>query len=343
MSSTRQRARSPSPRCSRRIARRRPSIDSEIPRRCSTSGCARPRIISASSKRTLPGSSQRLSSNALPNALAVRSSTSFAARDIWSTRLVVRGSLAVPPVRATTISSTSCFCSVTVEATEPCLEWGRNGQMQEHASRSDRRPPIGNGIRGPVGDPRVADATSSLPALPCEFLSRPSRSQPLESPPLSIRAGVADAPFLLPGTRPTTMKSTALHDTHLAAGARMVEFGGWHMPVQYGPILDEVKLVRERTGLFDLCHMGRVRVGGADAVRFVDHVVTCWCGGMKPGAIRYGLICREDGNPIDDVLVYRGTDEVFVVVNASNTDVDLAWLRDHAAGFSVRIEDQTDE
>ncbi len=137
------------------------------------------------------------------------------------------------------------------------------------------------------------------------------------------------------------MKSTALHDTHLAAGARMVEFGGWHMPVQYGPILEEVRLVRERSGLFDLCHMGRVEISGADAVRFVDRVATCWCGGMKPGAIRYGLLCREDGNPIDDVLVYRGTEEVFVVVNASNTEADLTWLGDHASGFAVRIEDRT--
>ncbi len=123
----------------------------------------------------------------------------------------------------------------------------------------------------------------------------------------------------------------------------MVEFGGWHMPVQYGPILDEVRAVRERTGLFDLCHMGRVRIVGPDAVALVDRVATCFCAAIPVGGIRYGLLCREDGNPIDDVLVYRGADEVFVVVNASNTEVDLAWMREHARGQAVEVQDQTDE
>ena len=123
----------------------------------------------------------------------------------------------------------------------------------------------------------------------------------------------------------------------------MVEFGGWHMPVQYGPILDEVRTVRERSGLFDLCHMGRVRIVGADAVRLVDRVATCFCAAIPAGGIRYGLMCREDGNPIDDVLVYKGTDDVFVVVNASNTEADLAWLRQHGQGRAVEIQDQTEE
>ena len=139
------------------------------------------------------------------------------------------------------------------------------------------------------------------------------------------------------------MKQTTLHDAHVALGAKMVEFGGWHMPVQYGPILDEVQRVRQRTGLFDLGHMGRVLVRGKDAVAFVDRVVTCYCGGLGEGVIRYGLLCREDGNPIDDVLVYRGESDVFIVVNASNTDADLSWLRQHGAGFDVEIVDQTVE
>lgn len=139
------------------------------------------------------------------------------------------------------------------------------------------------------------------------------------------------------------MKQTTLHDVHVDLGAKMVEFGGWHMPVQYGPILEEVQRVRQRTGLFDLGHMGRVLVRGKDAVAFVDRVVTCYCGGLGEGVIRYGLLCREDGNPIDDVLVYRGEADVFIVVNASNTDADLAWLRGHAGEFEVEIVDQTAE
>ena len=137
------------------------------------------------------------------------------------------------------------------------------------------------------------------------------------------------------------MKETPLHDLHVALGAKMVEFGGWHMPVQYGPILDEVRTVRSKAGLFDLSHMGRVRVTGDDRVKLVDRIATNFCAKIPEGAIRYALFCKEDGNPIDDLLVYKGKDEVFLVVNASNTDVDLAWMREHAKGMKVAIEDQT--
>jgi aminomethyltransferase len=138
------------------------------------------------------------------------------------------------------------------------------------------------------------------------------------------------------------MKETPLHDLHVALGAKMVEFGGWHMPVQYGPILDEVRTVRTKAGIFDLSHMGRVRVAGEDRVKLVDRIATNFCAKIPENAIRYALFCREDGNPIDDLLVYKGADEVFLVVNASNTAVDLDWIREHARGMKVAIEDQTD-
>ena len=139
------------------------------------------------------------------------------------------------------------------------------------------------------------------------------------------------------------MKHTPLSDVHPNYGAKMVEFGGWSMPVQYGPILDEVRCVRERAGLFDLSHMGRVTLRGADAVRLADRVLTSFVAKIPTNAIRYGLLCKEDGFPIDDILVYRGEDDVFLVVNAANTDRDLAWIREHAANFEVEIDDQTDE
>ena len=138
------------------------------------------------------------------------------------------------------------------------------------------------------------------------------------------------------------MNHTPLHDLHVRLGAKMVEFGGWHMPVQYGSILDEVRTVRTKAGLFDLSHMGRVRVTGPERVAFVESIVTCFVAKIPESAIRYGLFCRPDGNPIDDLLVYKGRDEVFLVVNASNTQVDLAWMREHARGRNVSIEDQTD-
>lgn len=139
------------------------------------------------------------------------------------------------------------------------------------------------------------------------------------------------------------MRQTPLHDEHEPLGGKMVEFGGWRMPVQYGPILEEVRCVRERVGLFDLSHMGRFNITGPDAVAFVDRVATCYCARIPIGAIRYGLLCRPTGNPIDDILVYRSEDEVFMVVNAGNADADREWLLAHADGFEVALEDQTDD
>lgn len=140
------------------------------------------------------------------------------------------------------------------------------------------------------------------------------------------------------------MKETPLHDLHARSGATLVEFGGWHMPVQYGPILDEARRVRGRAGLFDLSHMGRVKLSGKDALALCERTISCFVGKIGVGSIRYGLFCKPDGNPIDDLLVYRDADDViFLVVNASNTERDLAWIREHAAGLAVEIEDQTDE
>ena len=140
------------------------------------------------------------------------------------------------------------------------------------------------------------------------------------------------------------MKRTSLHDVHVALGARMVDFGGWRMPVQYGSILDEARMVRSSCGLFDLGHMGRFRITGPAAVRLVDRVTTNHCAAIPPGAIRYALLLNEEGYPLDDLLVYREQDEgVYLVVNASNTVRDRDWIEAHAGGLDARLEDQTDE
>jgi len=137
------------------------------------------------------------------------------------------------------------------------------------------------------------------------------------------------------------MRRTSLHDRHVELGARMVDFGGWRMPLQYGPILEEGRSVREGCGLFDLGHMGRFRVDGPDAVRLVDRVCTNHCAKVPVGGIRYSLLCNEQGFPIDDLLFYRDEQGVFLVVNAANADRDLAWIRDHAAGLDAEVEDLT--
>jgi aminomethyltransferase len=137
------------------------------------------------------------------------------------------------------------------------------------------------------------------------------------------------------------MKKTSLHDIHAALDARLVDFGGWRMPVQYGSILEEVKTVRTASGLFDLGHMGRFRVTGPDAVALVDHVGTNHCAKIPVGAIRYSLFLNDEGFPIDDLLVYREEEAVYLVVNAANSERDLAWIRDHAAGFDAEVTDET--
>ena len=140
------------------------------------------------------------------------------------------------------------------------------------------------------------------------------------------------------------MKETSLHDLHVSLGARCVEFGGWSMPVQYGPILDEVKTVRTQAGLFDLGHMGRFRVVGPDAVALVDRVATNHCAKIPSQSIRYSLFCKEDGYPIDDLLIYReqGPD-VYLVVNASNTARDFEFIRSHSHGLEAELIDETDQ
>jgi aminomethyltransferase len=137
------------------------------------------------------------------------------------------------------------------------------------------------------------------------------------------------------------MKATPLHSVHVRLGARMVGFGGWEMPLQYGSILDEGRTVRSACGLFDLSHMGRFEVRGRDAVALVDRVCTNHCAKMPAGAIRYSLLCRPDGRPLDDLLIYREEEGVYLVVNASNTERDLAWIREHSGGLAAEVVDTT--
>ena len=140
------------------------------------------------------------------------------------------------------------------------------------------------------------------------------------------------------------MLKTALENVHIALGARLVPFGGWNMPVQYRPILDEARTVRTKAGLFDLGHMGRVRVRGGDAEAFLQKLQTNDVAAIPPGRIRYAMILSDQGLTQDDILVYRNpkNDGFFVVVNAGNTARDLEIMRRTAAGFrDAIVDDQT--
>lgn len=139
------------------------------------------------------------------------------------------------------------------------------------------------------------------------------------------------------------LRETPLTAWHVAHGARMIPFAGFRMPVQYPTgIQEEVRIVRNETGLFDLCHMGRLVLTGPDRVRAADHVLSQNVARIPEGAIRYALICTPEGTVIDDVLVYRGADEVHVVINASGREADDAWFREHTGNFDVCIANVSD-
>ena len=134
---------------------------------------------------------------------------------------------------------------------------------------------------------------------------------------------------------------TILHDWHAAHGARMVDFGGWDMPVQYTTIIDEHSTVRSSAGLFDVSHMGRLSFGGPDALALIQKVTTNNAATMKDGQVRYGLICNDNGGIRDDVLVYRWPYGYAMVVNAGNRIKIVDWLNESKAGLNVEIQDQT--
>ncbi len=127
-------------------------------------------------------------------------------------------------------------------------------------------------------------------------------------------------------TTATPLKRTPLYEQHCALGARMVEFGGWEMPVQYSSIVDEHRAVRMRAGLFDVSHMGEFKVEGPDALAFLQYLVPNDVSRLAIHQALYTTLCLPNGNVIDDLLIYRLADmHYMLVVNAANIDKDFAW------------------
>jgi aminomethyltransferase len=138
-----------------------------------------------------------------------------------------------------------------------------------------------------------------------------------------------------------TLKRTPLHDRHAAAGAKLVPFAGWEMPVQYAGIRQEHTAVRERVGVFDVSHMGEVETTGPGAQDFLQHVLSNDVSKIAEGGAQYSVLCREDGGVLDDLFTYRlGPKRFLTVTNASNHERDLAWMRSHADGFDVELHDR---
>ena len=140
-----------------------------------------------------------------------------------------------------------------------------------------------------------------------------------------------------------TMLRTPLYDAHVALGARIVEFGGWDMPVQYSDgVLAEHAAVRRQVGMFDVSHMGRIRLSGENAADALDGIVTSNIGKLRVGRARYGLVCNEAGGILDDVVVMRLADDEFLMVcNAASWDRILGWVTQHAG--QTRVTPQRDE
>ena len=139
-------------------------------------------------------------------------------------------------------------------------------------------------------------------------------------------------------------KKTCLYDKHVALRALMSPFGGFIMPIQYTTIVEEHQAVRQACGVFDVSHMGEVLVSGPDAERYVNHIFTNDVRGIPNGKILYGMMCYENGGTVDDLLVYKVTDDCFfLVINASNIDKDWAWIQEQAKGFNVVLENQSDK
>ena len=139
---------------------------------------------------------------------------------------------------------------------------------------------------------------------------------------------------------PSAPQRTPLYAEHQKLKAKIVDFHGWDMPIQYAGIVEEHAAVRKAAGLFDLSHMGRVRVLGKDRRAFLQKVLTVNLDTIKPGRCRYTFLLNEKGTIIDDLLIYAGETDDLLVVNASNREKDVEWMKKHLSG-DVRLEDET--
>jgi aminomethyltransferase len=140
---------------------------------------------------------------------------------------------------------------------------------------------------------------------------------------------------------PEVLNQTPLHASHLALGGRMVPFAGYDMPVQYQGVIAEAKAVRESAGMFDVSHMARLSLRGTRTLEFLEWVTTNDVAKLEDGRGQYSLLPNDRGGCVDDIIVYRLAPDAFrMVVNASNHEKDVAWLRAHNR-YEVQIEDET--
>lgn len=139
-------------------------------------------------------------------------------------------------------------------------------------------------------------------------------------------------------------KKTKLYEEHKNLGAKIVNYAGWEMPVQYEGLVPEHNAVRNEAGLFDVSHMGNISVKGKDALPFLDHLMTNDISKLNENQVVYTFMCYPDGGVVEDLLVYKTNDEKFnLIVNASNIDKDWDWVNDHKGDFDVELENLSPE
>jgi glycine cleavage system T protein (aminomethyltransferase) len=140
-----------------------------------------------------------------------------------------------------------------------------------------------------------------------------------------------------------TLKRTPLYEAHVKAGAKLVPFAGWEMPVEYDGIRAEHLRVRESCGVFDVSHMGEIETEGPQAVELLQRLLSNDVSKIQVGGAQYSCLCREDGGVLDDLFTYRlGDDRYLTVTNAANHERDLEWFEAHAVEFEAEVHDRID-
>ena len=139
-------------------------------------------------------------------------------------------------------------------------------------------------------------------------------------------------------------RKTPLYKKHIDLGAKMVEFGGWEMPVQYSGIIDEHNTVRNFAGLFDVSHMGQVFVSGNDALTFLQKIVPQDISNLSVGKAVYCQLTRDNGGIVDDLIVYNLGDSLYlIIVNAANIEKDFAWFIENSKDLDVLIQNKSSD
>ena len=142
----------------------------------------------------------------------------------------------------------------------------------------------------------------------------------------------------------TDLKKTPLYQSYVDSGAKIVEFGGWAMPVQFSSIKEEHNAVRYEVGMFDVSHMGEISIKGNDASKFVQYLLSNDTNNLTDTKAQYTALCNEEGGIIDDLVTYKiGDNDYLLIVNAANTDKDFAWVQKHAPKFDVEVSNVSNQ